>query len=88
VQRDLYEALREGVIFAAGIDVTDPEPIPADDPLLGLPNCIIAPHIASATTRTRNAMAVIAAENLMAGLAGRPLMAYVNPEAEKRRRRI
>jgi len=78
-QRDLYEALRDGAIFAAGLDVTDPEPIPQDDPLLTLPNCVIAPHIASATTSSRNGMAEIAADNLLAGLRGEPLRCWVNP---------
>jgi glyoxylate reductase len=87
VQRDLYNALKGKQIFAAGLDVTDPEPIPADDPLLTLPNAVIAPHIASATVQTRNAMAEIAADNLIAGLGGEPLRAYVNPEAEVNRRR-
>lgn len=73
VQQDLYEALRNGDIFAAGLDVTDPEPMPADDPLLALPNCVIAPHIGSATVEARNAMASIAAANLLAGLNGSPL---------------
>jgi glyoxylate reductase len=71
-QRDLYEALKSGEIFAAGLDVTDPEPIPLDDPLLTLPNCVIAPHIASATVSSRNGMAEIAADNLLAGLQGKP----------------
>lgn len=78
VQRDLYEALQSGQIFAAGLDVTDPEPILRDDPLLTLPNCVIAPHIASATIQTRNGMADIAADNLLAGVAGRPLRHSVN----------
>ncbi|MCO6454052.1 MAG: D-glycerate dehydrogenase [Pirellulaceae bacterium] len=78
VQRDLYEALRDGVIFAAGLDVTDPEPILLDDPLLTLPNCVIAPHIASATVSSRNGMAEIAADNLLAGLSGQPLRCWVN----------
>jgi glyoxylate reductase len=86
VHEDLYRALRDGVIFAAGLDVTDPEPLPIDDPLLALPNIVIAPHIASATVTSRNAMAEIAAENLLAGLAGRPLRAWVNPEVEGHRR--
>jgi glyoxylate reductase len=73
VQQDLFDALKNGVIFAAGLDVTDPEPLPADDPLLTLPNCVITPHIASATVEARNAMSSIAAANLLAGLAGRPL---------------
>lgn len=77
-QRDLYEALKNHVIFAAGLDVTDPEPIPLDDPLLNLPNCVIAPHIASATVSSRNGMAEIAADNLLAGLQGQPLRCWVN----------
>lgn len=81
VHKDLYEALRTGEIFAAGLDVTDPEPIPLDDPLLTLPNCVIAPHIASATVSSRNGMAEIAADNLLAGLNGQPLRCWVNPEA-------
>ena len=86
VEKDLCDALRAGEIFAAGLDVTDPEPMAPDHPLLQLPNAVIAPHIASATTRTRNAMAEIAADNLIAGLEGRPLRSYVNPDVEPRRR--
>ena len=70
VEADLADALRKGVIFAAGLDVTDPEPPHADNPLLTLPNCVVAPHIASATVSSRNAMAEIAADNLIAGLEG------------------
>lgn len=77
-QQDLHDALKSGEIFAAGLDVTDPEPIPMDDPLLTLPNCVIAPHIASATVSSRNGMAEIAADNLMAGLKGEPLRCWVN----------
>jgi glyoxylate reductase len=73
VQSDLYHALKSGEIFAAGLDVTDPEPLAANDPLLALSNCVITPHIASATVAARDAMAEIAADNLLAGLAGRPL---------------
>ena len=87
VEKDLYEALKSGQIFAAGLDVTDPEPMAADHPLLTLPNAVIAPHIASATTRSRNAMAEIAADNLLAGLDGRALRCFVNPEVEARRRK-
>jgi glyoxylate reductase len=86
-QRALYEALKSGTIFAAGLDVTEPEPLPADDPLYSLPNCVIAPHIASATVGTRDAMAEICAENLIAGVTGQPLPAWVNPEVEPLRRR-
>jgi glyoxylate reductase len=86
-ERDLHAALKDGVIFAAGLDVTDPEPPKPDDPLLRLPNCIVAPHIASATVATRTAMATIAADNLMAGLENRPLPHWVNPEVTSHRRR-
>jgi glyoxylate reductase len=78
-QKALMQALRSGTIFAAGLDVTDPEPPAADDPLLRLPNVIVAPHIASATVTTRDNMARICAENLIAGLKGEPLPAWVNP---------
>ncbi|HHC09053.1 MAG TPA: D-glycerate dehydrogenase [Actinobacteria bacterium] len=71
----LVAALREGRIFGAGLDVTDPEPLPPDHPLLALPNCVVVPHVGSATRRTREAMAELAAENLVAGLEGRPLPA-------------
>lgn len=77
-QRALAAALRSGTIFAAGLDVTEPEPLPPDHELYGLPNCVIAPHIASATVHTRNEMARICAENLIAGLAGRPMTSCVN----------
>jgi glyoxylate reductase len=87
VEPDLVEALRSGTIFAAGLDVTDPEPPRPDNPLLHLPNCIVAPHIASATVSSRNGMAEIAADNLLAGLRGEPLRAWVNPEVAGRRRR-
>src|SRR5262249_40814032 len=62
-QKALHEALKSGTIFAAGLDVTDPEPPDVDDPLLQLPNVVIAPHIASATVGTRDAMAEICANN-------------------------
>jgi glyoxylate reductase len=80
-QKALYEALKKGTIFAAGLDVTDPEPPDPADALLRLPNVIVAPHIASATVQTRNAMAEIAADNLLAGVAGQPLRHWVNPQA-------
>jgi glyoxylate reductase len=78
-QRDLFEALRNGEIFAAGLDVTDPEPVRADDPLVGLPNCVLVPHVGSATVSSRNGMAEIAADNLLAGLRAQPLRHCVNP---------
>jgi glyoxylate reductase len=67
--------------------VTDPEPIAAGDPLLKLPNVVIAPHIASATVQTRDQMAEICARNLIAGLRGEPLPAWVNPAVGDNRRR-
>ena len=85
-QKALYDALKSGTIFAAGLDVTDPEPPTPDDPLLKLPNVVIAPHIASATVGTRNAMAEICADNLIAGLTGHKLPAWVNPEVEAKRK--
>lgn len=71
--RALRRALARGWIAAAGLDVTDPEPIPADDPLLLAPNLIVLPHIGSATHATREAMASLAVDNLLAGLAGEPM---------------
>jgi len=79
----LYEALRDKLIFAAGLDVTDPEPLPADHPLLALDNLVIAPHIASASITARSNMAFLAAKNLIAGLKGERLPHCVNPQAYK-----
>ncbi|HEC36443.1 MAG TPA: D-glycerate dehydrogenase, partial [Anaerolineae bacterium] len=76
----LMRALREGWIAAAALDVTDPEPLPPDHPLLALPNCIVVPHIASGTITVRERMAVMAAENLLAGLRGERLPYCVNRE--------
>jgi glyoxylate reductase len=75
----LAAALREGVIAAAALDVTDPEPILTDDPLLALDNCLIVPHIASASRATRGRMAAMAAANLLAGVHGQPLPTPVVP---------
>jgi glyoxylate reductase len=86
-QKALAEALKAKTIFAAGLDVTDPEPPAPDDALLKLPNVVVAPHIASATVQTRDAMARICADNLLAGLGGEKLPAWVNPEVEGRRRK-
>ncbi len=69
----LTESLANRRIHAAALDVTDPEPLPRDHPILKLPNAIIAPHLGSATVQTRRRMAEMAIENLMAGLAGKPL---------------
>ena len=76
----LVDALRDGTIAAAGLDVTDPEPLPADHPLVGLDNCLVVPHIASASRATRGKMASMAAANLLAGIRGDRLPTPVNPE--------
>jgi glyoxylate reductase len=81
---DLAVALRSGEIFAAALDVTDPEPIPADDPLLSLDNCLVVPHIASASRATRGKMAEMAAANLLAGVRGDRIPTPVNPEVYDR----
>jgi glyoxylate reductase len=83
-QKALYEALKSGKIFSAGLDVTDPEPLPVDSPLLTLENITIAPHIASGSVVTRTKMALMAAENLLAGLRGELPPNCVNPEALKK----
>lgn len=74
----LVEALRTGEIAYAALDVTEPEPLPADHPLVHMPNCIVVPHIASASIATRTKMALMAAENLIAGVQGQPLPTPVN----------
>ncbi len=76
----LYEALRENRIFGAGLDVTEPEPLPLDSPLLTLDNVVIVPHIASASNVTRDKMSWMAAQNLIAGLKGERLPNCVNPQ--------
>lgn len=78
-QEALYNALVDGEILAAGLDVTEPEPLPADHPLVSLKNCVVLPHIASASVATRRKMALLAAENLLAGLVGKPLPSAVKP---------
>jgi lactate dehydrogenase-like 2-hydroxyacid dehydrogenase len=79
-QDALYDALKNNRIFAAALDVTDPEPLPLDSPLLTLENCLIVPHIGSASHKTRDDMAVLAAENLVAGLKGEQLPHCINPQ--------
>lgn len=76
----LYEALKEKRIFGAGLDVTDPEPLPMDSPLLTLENIVIVPHIASASKTSRDKMSWMAAQNLIAGLKGERLPNCVNPQ--------
>ena len=78
-QRALYEALKNRRILSAAIDVTETEPIPPDDPLLSLDNLIITPHIGSASVLTRKKMALMATDNLLAGLRGEPLPNCLNP---------
>lgn len=75
----LTEALAARRIYAAAVDVTDPEPLPRNHPLLQLENLVIAPHFGSATVQTRQRMAEISVENLFAGLEGRPLIHEVKP---------
>jgi glyoxylate reductase len=80
-QAALADALERDVIWAAALDVTDPEPIPMDDRLVGRDDCLIVPHIASATGATRGKMAAMAAANLIAGVRGEPLPTQVPPPA-------
>ena len=77
----LYEALRDGQIARAALDVTAPEPIAPNDPLLTLDNLVITPHIGSAALPTRLNTMKLAARNLVAGLQGQPMEACANPEA-------
>ena len=76
----LYHALKDGRIAGAALDVTDPEPLPPDSPLLTLDNVVVTPHIGSASQSSRREMAMLAARNLVAGLKGEPLVRCVNPE--------
>ncbi|XP_034834644.1 glyoxylate reductase/hydroxypyruvate reductase-like [Maniola hyperantus] len=78
-QDALYDALKNKQIYAAGLDVTTPEPLPKDHKLLTLPNLFVLPHIGSATLRTRSDMAVLAAENVVNALTGKPLITPVLP---------
>lgn len=74
-QNALYNALTSGTIYAAGLDVTTPEPLPLDSPLLTLPNCVILPHIGSADINTRIEMSKITAKNILSGLKGEQMIA-------------
>lgn len=80
-QKDLYDALAEHKIWGAGLDVTNPEPIFKEDPILELSNVCVLPHIGSATIEARTGMARVAAENLIAFSKGEPMPACINPEA-------
>lgn len=79
-EEDLLEALQNGTIWGAGLDVTNPEPMRADHPLLQLPTVAILPHVGTATVETRDAMAMRAATNIVAGLKGEKLPYIINPE--------
>lgn len=83
-QAALLDALRRGVIAGAGLDVTTPEPLPTDDPLLTAPNIVVTPHLGSSTFTTRVAMAALAVDNLLAALAGERPKHLVNVEAWRR----
>jgi glyoxylate reductase len=76
----LVDALRNGSILGAALDVTDPEPLSADHALVNMTNCIVVPHTASATVQTRDRMAELAARNLLAGLRGERPPAAVNAD--------
>jgi glyoxylate reductase len=78
-QQALRAALQAGRLGGAGLDVTDPEPLPADDPLLTAPNLLVVPHIGSATTTARSRMTAMAVDNLLAGLDGRPMPHPASP---------
>ncbi|MDH4117746.1 MAG: D-glycerate dehydrogenase [Acidimicrobiia bacterium] len=76
----LTEALDRGLLAGVALDVTDPEPLPADHPLLGHPNCLVIPHLGSASRRTRAAMVDLAISNMAEALGGRRMPACANPE--------
>jgi len=76
----LADALENGTIWGAALDVTDPEPLPADHRLVRIPNCIVTPHVASATEETRAKMSELAAKNLIAVLGGEPPLRCLNPD--------
>ncbi|MDP5200921.1 D-glycerate dehydrogenase [Flavobacterium sp. DG2-3] len=79
-EEDLFEALTNNIIWGAGLDVTNPEPMKADNPLLSLPNCCVLPHIGSATYEARNGMAVCAAQNIIALFENKKMPFCVNEE--------
>jgi phosphoglycerate dehydrogenase-like enzyme len=80
----LVSALREGLIGGAALDVTDPEPLPPGHPLLSMPNCLIVPHIGSASVNTRRGMARLAVENLVSGLQGTAMSAEFGAGGQSR----
>jgi glyoxylate reductase len=82
-EQDLLSALVEKKIWGAGLDVTNPEPMHPDHPLLNMSNVSVLPHIGSATQETRAAMSVLAARNIIAGLKGERIPFVVNPDVYK-----
>ena len=84
----LIEAIKTGKIAGAGLDVTDPEPMSSDDPLLQLPNCVVVPHVASATVGTRMEMAMMCVDNVLAGVRGEFPPYCVNKDAIAGRSRL
>lgn len=83
-EADLTEALSNGEIWGAGLDVSNPEPMQHDNPLLMMQNVVITPHIASATIDTRANMAFIAAQNIIKGLKNEKLVGFVNPQVSNK----
>lgn len=79
-EADLIQALQSNTIWGAGLDVTNPEPMVKDNPLLFMPSVCVLPHIGSATAETRSAMAATVAKNIIAGLQGRQLPNIINRE--------
>lgn len=79
-EADLFDALKNNIIWGAGLDVTNPEPMKFDNPLLSLPNCCVLPHIGSATYEARNGMAVCAAQNIIALVEGKKMPFCVNED--------
>lgn len=78
-QDDLIQALQNGTIRAAGLDVTTPEPLPLDSPLLQLKNCVVLPHIGSATEKARETMSELTARNIIAALDSKPMPSQLKP---------
>lgn len=78
-EEDLLKAIQDGIIWGAGLDVTNPEPMSPDSPLLRLPSVCVTPHIGSATEEARTGMALVAAENIIAGLRGERLPNVIDP---------